>query len=166
VVRNKECTDACFIACDNSSCLYFFDTTESEKAIWIFPTSYLPFKTVEVINDHVLCAGGYGYEPILYDFTREGCKELKQLDEKKKDTKKKKGNFSDKMKIFQNIADKGMKGDKPEEVKKNTKHMNTIANIRIAGPREPGKRGVGTSSKISTGGIDGKVVTWSLTTIL
>jgi len=166
VVKNKECTDACFVACDNASCLYFFDTTESERAIWIFPTTYLPFKSLEVMNDHVLCAAGYGYEPILYDFTREGCKELKQLDEKKKSTKKAKGNFADRMKKFQNIADKGMQGDKPQGEKKNTKHTNAIANIRIAGPCEPGKRGIGDAAKISTSGFDGQVVTWSLTTYL
>jgi len=165
VVRNKECTDACFVASDNASCLYFFDTTASEKAIWIFPTAYLPFKTIEVMNDHVLCAAGYSYEPILYDFKREGCQELKQLDEKKKSAKKTKVNAA--FKMFQNIADMGeMQGDKKSKKEKNTKHTNTIAMIRIAGIREPGQRGIGKAVKISTGGIDGRVVTWSLSTCL
>jgi len=166
VMRNKECTDACFVACDNASCLYFFDTSSSDKALWIFPTTHLPFKNIEVVNDHVLCAAGFNNEPILYDFTIEGCKELKQIDEKKK-VAKKKGGFADIQKRFQNIADKGMQdGEKPSGKKKNTKHANTISNIRIAGPREPGARGVGKSLQISTCGCDGQVVTWDLKTHL
>jgi len=166
VVRNKECTDACFVACDNASCLYFFDTATSEKALWIIPTTYLPFNNIEVVNDHVLCAAGFNNEPILYDFTPGGCKEMKQIDEKKKVVKKK-GGFADIKNRFQNIADKGLKdGDNTGKQKKNTKHMNTISNIRIAGPRDPGQRGIGKALKISTSGIDGQVVTWNLKTYL
>jgi len=168
VVRNKDCTDACFLACDNASCLYFFDTATSNKALWTFPTTYLPFNNIEVMNDHVFCAAGFNYEPILYDFTIEGCKELKQIDEKKTVTKKKKGGFADIHKRFQNMADKGMQGDdnKQKEKKKNTKHVNTISNIRIAGPREPGARGLGSALKISTSSHDGQIVSWNLKTYL
>merc|ERR1719320_1188507 len=95
------------------------------------------------------------------------CKELKQIDEKKKAVKKKKGGFADIKNRFQNIADKGMAdGEQKTEKKKNTKHVNTISNIRIAGPREPGIRGIGKTLQIGTSGIDGKIVTWNLKTYL
>merc|ERR1719245_2130213 len=115
------------------------------------------------MNDHVLCAAGFNYEPILYDFTVSDCKELKQIDEKKKAAKKTKGGFADIHKRFQNMADKGMHGDeKKKKEKKNTKHVNTISNIRIAGPREAGLRGIGDALKISTSSHDGQIVTWNL----
>lgn len=129
----------------------------------------LPYLDLQFVNENAVVAAGFDFNIDL--FTVKGGSETEpnwQFNQKvdkggaEKAEAKPTGAFGASRAMFANQVDKGIQGGAgsagvPEP---NTKHKNIVTNIQLIADAQ------GNVKKISTAGIDGRVVVWDISTLI
>lgn len=130
--------------------VHFVELADGKNDVFTYNSKSLPYNHIRFLSDDTAVAVGFDLNPTT--FTKKGSEwELgKKLDEEKAEEKKvATGGAAAARSMFQAADQRGQSEN--EESVINTKHTNTIADVKVH-----------SATHITTSGIDGRVLHWKL----
>lgn len=163
VAFSPQGTSAAFVAHDSSiTVVYPGGEGLPPQAIHSIPTDYLPFKSLVYLSENRIVAGGHNCNLIVFDGNESGWKEAFKVekqtdltsDHSKVQDEDEEISSHDALNMFKQLDLKG-RINRPSEKGSgkvlNTVHQNTISSVKVY-----------SANQVSTSGIDGKVVIFSI----
>jgi len=156
-----------FAAHDSTITLVYPSGPESApQALYVIRSASLPFMTLTFLTESSLVAAGHDCQPILFTGGQQGWEQSRSLDDSKSSSTTSKvgvGRLNNEaFNRFKAADSRGappVPGAKPGSLggkEKDTIHQNTITSVR------PYAGQSGNVTKVSTSGVDGKLVIWTV----